>query len=360
VLYLYHRYFRENRKNAHGDVIEERNSPNGTFKGRRDSELRIESLKPEAIRIFKSIAPPLDFKSHKGQGGRIAIVGGSKDYTGAPYYAGMAALKTGAELLYMFASAEASPALKVYSPELMVTPFYGTSLCSGTNEWVSRTASIITERMKRFHAIVIGPGMGRNKHLVPVIRNVLHEAARAKIPTVLDADGVWAVCQDPEMLNQAGMVVLTPNKVEFEKLYTSVMQVERKLDGDLKADVESLCRKLNNAVIIRKGRSDFISNGIISLECVEMGAPKRSGGIGDVLAGVTATCVAWAQMKSSLSPKQDFKESQKNIVYAAHCACSIVRKAWEITFSDCGRGSCVPDLLDKLRSVINSIEAAAC
>eukprot|EP00465_Bigelowiella_longifila_P014213 CAMPEP_0185270876 /NCGR_PEP_ID=MMETSP1359-20130426/43357_1 /TAXON_ID=552665 /ORGANISM="Bigelowiella longifila, Strain CCMP242" /LENGTH=302 /DNA_ID=CAMNT_0027862619 /DNA_START=347 /DNA_END=1255 /DNA_ORIENTATION=+ len=302
----------------------------------------------------------MDFKSHKGQGGRIAVVGGSEDYTGAPYYAGMAALKTGAELLYMFASAEASPALKVYSPELMVTPFYRTSECTGTDAWVSRTASTIAKRIQRFHAIVIGPGLGRNKHLVPVVRNILHEAARAKIPTVLDADGVWAVCQDPQMLSQAGMVVLTPNKVEFEKLYKSVMLADRKLDGNLKADVESLCRKLNNVVIIRKGPSDIISDGIVSLECVEKGAPKRSGGIGDVLSGVTATCIAWAQMKSSLSNKQDSKASQKIFVHAAHCACSIVRKAWEITFSDCGRGSCVPDLLDKLGVVVKSIEAAAC
>lgn len=48
-----------------------------------------------------AIAPPLDFKAHKGQSGRIGILGGSKDYTGAPFYAAMASLRVGADLAYV-------------------------------------------------------------------------------------------------------------------------------------------------------------------------------------------------------------------------------------------------------------------
>jgi ATP-dependent NAD(P)H-hydrate dehydratase len=44
----------------------------------------------------------------------IGVIGGSKDYTGAPYYAGMAALRTGAELVYLFTERGAATAIKTY------------------------------------------------------------------------------------------------------------------------------------------------------------------------------------------------------------------------------------------------------
>ena len=44
-------------------------------------------------RLFQSIIPPLNETARKGTSGRIGIVGGSKDYKGAPYYASMASLR---------------------------------------------------------------------------------------------------------------------------------------------------------------------------------------------------------------------------------------------------------------------------
>lgn len=52
--------------------------------------------------------------------GRVGVLGGSKDYTGAPFFASMSALRMGADLAYVFTAEEAAPALKAYSPELMV------------------------------------------------------------------------------------------------------------------------------------------------------------------------------------------------------------------------------------------------
>lgn len=52
--------------------------------------------------------------------GRVGVFGGSKDYTGAPFFASMSSLRTGADLAYVMTAEEAAPALKAYSPELMV------------------------------------------------------------------------------------------------------------------------------------------------------------------------------------------------------------------------------------------------
>lgn len=70
---------------------------------------------------------PLTEKAHKGSSGRVGVVGGSIRFTGAPYYASMAALKVGSDLASVFCASEASIPIKCYSPELMVMPVYDAS-----------------------------------------------------------------------------------------------------------------------------------------------------------------------------------------------------------------------------------------
>lgn len=65
---------------------------------------------------YAIIAPLLDHSSYKGQHGRIGIVGGSEQYTGAPYYAGASALRTGADLATVFCAEAAAIPIKSYSP----------------------------------------------------------------------------------------------------------------------------------------------------------------------------------------------------------------------------------------------------
>jgi hypothetical protein len=67
---------------------------------------------------------PLSADSHKGSSGRVGVLGGSARYTGAPYYAAMAALKSGSDLAFVFCAQEAALPIKCYSPELMVAPVY--------------------------------------------------------------------------------------------------------------------------------------------------------------------------------------------------------------------------------------------
>jgi NAD(P)H-hydrate repair Nnr-like enzyme with NAD(P)H-hydrate dehydratase domain len=49
---------------------------------------------------IKKIIPPLSSSLHKGQAGKIGIIGGSKEYTGAPYYASISALKAVSKIFY--------------------------------------------------------------------------------------------------------------------------------------------------------------------------------------------------------------------------------------------------------------------
>lgn len=43
--------------------------------------------------LARQFIPPLSPKLHKGQAGRVGVVGGSADYCGAPYFSAFAAMK---------------------------------------------------------------------------------------------------------------------------------------------------------------------------------------------------------------------------------------------------------------------------
>ena len=88
---------------------------------------------PDVAALTLNVVPPLDASNHKGTMGRVGVVGGSKDYCGAPYYAAVSALKFGADLSWVYCSQEAAIPIKSYSPELMVTPFYDDKKLGDTN-----------------------------------------------------------------------------------------------------------------------------------------------------------------------------------------------------------------------------------
>ena len=68
--------------------------------------------------------PGLTNKSLKGDNGRIAVIGGSYEFTGAPFYSAISALKTGADLAHIFCSKSSSVSIKSYSPEIIVHPVF--------------------------------------------------------------------------------------------------------------------------------------------------------------------------------------------------------------------------------------------
>jgi ATP-dependent NAD(P)H-hydrate dehydratase len=79
-------------------------------------------LNSQILQRFKEILPKLGKELHKGQSGKVCVVGGSKEYSGAPYFAAISSLRAGADLAYVLTTIEASPIIKSYTPELIVLP----------------------------------------------------------------------------------------------------------------------------------------------------------------------------------------------------------------------------------------------
>jgi ATP-dependent NAD(P)H-hydrate dehydratase len=64
--------------------------------------------------------PELHSAQYKGNSGKVVVIGGSVEYTGAPFYAAVSALRSGSDLSHIFCPSEAMTPIKCYSPEIIV------------------------------------------------------------------------------------------------------------------------------------------------------------------------------------------------------------------------------------------------
>ncbi|KAK7203455.1 Ribokinase-like protein [Myxozyma melibiosi] len=259
---------------------------------------------------IKKFIPPLLEKFHKGQAGRIAVIGGCEDYTGAPFFAAQSATLLGVDMAHVICESLAGPVIKSYSPNLMVHPYLRDSKtlfplhssssakpspaeCSATID--SDILPPIYALLSRLHVLVIGPGLGRDPVMQEIARKVILKAKSLDLHLVIDADGLFLVQHNPDIIKGYSKALLTPNIVEFKRL-CNAMSVS--IDSDespqsLQQACHSLALAYSGPTIIAKGHSDYISNGDIQLVCSIPGGKKRVGGQGDTLSGTAATFLAW-------------------------------------------------------------------
>jgi ATP-dependent NAD(P)H-hydrate dehydratase len=308
--------------------------------------------------------PPLSSHSYKGSSGRIGILGGSPRYTGAPFYAAMASLKAGADLSFVFCAEEAAIPIKCYSPELMVAPVYcakefdqatrkiqttmdtkGSLSPSVTQppeeELVEKMVEEVTSMLDKLHALVVGPGLGRCPLVMKAVARILQEAQSTfHLPLVLDADALFLLTQPDyrHVLTNQSLVVLTPNAVERKRLEESDVVLPE------------------TCIIVEKGACDNIVPAVVSnshwesLRCEEPGGLKRSGGIGDVLAGTMGTLVAWNRILT-----QQNKASADDLPLACWTACCFVKFATKRAFDKHRRSMTAPDVLHELGPAIDEM-----
>lgn len=94
---------------------------------------------------------------HKGQAGRIGVIGGCEEYTGAPYYAAMASLRAGCDLAHVFCNQQAAPVIKSYSPDLIVHPYLQSfpDNCEDREMRINSVVSSIWPWLERLHVLIV-------------------------------------------------------------------------------------------------------------------------------------------------------------------------------------------------------------
>ncbi|GJN28136.1 hypothetical protein PR202_gb16221 [Eleusine coracana subsp. coracana] len=266
------------------------------------SSLRVRAMaatvyEADAEAVVRRITPPLDRARHKGQAGKIAVIGGCREYTGAPYFAAISALKVGADLSHVFCTEDAATVIKSYSPELIVHPILEESYSVRDDERGSVSSKILTEVakwMERFDCIVVGPGLGRDSFLLDCVSNIMRHARPANIPTVVDGDGLFLVTNNPDLVEGNSLAILTPNVYEYKRLVQKVLNCD--IDQETPEQLIALCQKIGGVTIMRKGKEDLICDGKTVTQVSTYGSPRRCGGQGDILAGrvnpMTLGCIA--------------------------------------------------------------------
>jgi ATP-dependent NAD(P)H-hydrate dehydratase len=258
--------------------------------------------------------------------------------------------------------------IKTYSPNLMVHPLMRQSPSPASpnqkggegEQDPEQVSKGIIDMLPRLHVLVIGPGLGRDPLMHATCGKVLAAARKAKMPVVLDADALSIVVQTPELVMGWEEAVLTPNVVEFGRLWKAMMDSpdeeakEKKKETD---KVEALSKALGGVTIVQKGAKDFISNGETTLTVDLKGGLKRSGGQGDTLTGSIATFLAWRKAyheglwddddseKGKKGQKMDEKETLR---LAAFGGASITRECSRRAFEKKGRSLQASDLTDEV------------
>lgn len=205
--------------------------------------------------------------SHKGQNGRLIIVGGGP-YIGAPIMAAMASLRAGTDLVTVMTPKASFIPISSFSPAYMVK-------CLSGNVLNAKDVETIVEACSNADALLIGPGLGRSEETVAAVREIL---AKTDVPAVVDADGI--TCMAGAIPEGRGLV-FTPHEREFSRLVG---------EGASDDDAQKFCG--NGHVVLRKGPVDRIYSGD-RIRFNRTGSPGMTvGGTGDVLAGTVAGLLA--------------------------------------------------------------------
>ena len=248
--------------------------------------------------------------SHKGENGKVGVIGGSKDYSGAPALAAQAALKTGCDLTKIVTSEKVSDIVDSYSENLIVRSYPSAYLNSSGVENCLETASWSD-------SLVVGPGMSKpdNKALTQLFSSY-------DGPMVVDADAI-----DTAARQKVSNTVLTPH------------QEEARIIRQKYGSIANFIQETKDTVVILKGSTDKIysDEGVVE---VDAGDPTMTvGGTGDLLAGVVGSLISQGL----------------NLSEAAEIGARLNAEAGEIAAGELGNGATAKDIQDKLPSALSNL-----
>ncbi|MDJ0771004.1 MAG: NAD(P)H-hydrate dehydratase [Ilumatobacter sp.] len=203
----------------------------------------------------------------------VRVVAGGPGMTGAGFLAAEAAQRSGAGMV-MLSSPGIDAAAPVEVVDRRVPPF----------DW----AESVLADLHRFHALIVGPGLGREEYTVPsVVRAVLDSV----VPVVVDGDGLFAMSWNdegtPAFLREREVpTVLTPHDGEFGLLMGA-------RPGDDRLAAAHGLAAVSGAIVLLKGPTTVVASPDGSTLLVANGDERlATAGSGDVLAGIIGALLA--------------------------------------------------------------------
>jgi len=224
--------------------------------------------------LLKQIYKRRPSNSKKGDFGRLLIVGGSGKYSGAPALASIAAYRVGCDVVQTAVPEKIVKTVRSFSPGIIAFPLKGNIL-------ERKHVKDILKIQERNSAMVIGPGLGRDKKTLSAVKQLLN---KTKIPIVVDADALYGLGKIKLNKN----IIITPHSGEFFML--TGMKIGDSL-VERKDKTKALAKKLG-CIVLLKGHFDVISDGR-RIFANKTGNPYMTkGGTGDILSGVCGALLA--------------------------------------------------------------------
>lgn len=274
-------------------------------------------IKELDVRYLMNYLKPRPKECHKGDFGRVLIIGGDLGYSGAVRLAGEAALRVGAGCVSIATHAEHAISLNTSCPELM---------CHGISK-----DNDLNKLLEQATFIVIGPGLNTNQWSLSLLNMALKHKDKSML---LDADALNLLAVTKIKMQRENCIV-TPHPGEAARLLNTTSQ---KIQQNRLTAINELYELLGGTIVL-KGTGTLISSGINQVEICHAGNPgMATAGMGDVLSGTIAGLAA------QRIPLND----------AAKLGVLVHAMAGDLSASGKGeRGMIASDLILSLRSVVN-------
>ncbi len=204
--------------------------------------------------------------SHKGDNGKVMVVGGSSLFHGAPILCALAAEHSGVDLIFPFMPKKQVESAKTYSLNFILQAF-------SEEELSMKDVKTILNFSRQVDCVVIGPGLGTKQETKKAVKSIL---SQLEVPAVIDAGALVY------MNNLPKNSILTPHRGEFLNMTG---------EDPTAKNVQKWSKNLGVSIIC-KGPEDIIAN------CDEIAVNNTGnalmsvGGTGDVLAGFIAGLIA--------------------------------------------------------------------
>ena len=270
--------------------------------------------------------------SHKGDYGRLMALCGSRGYTGAGALVTQSAMRCGTGLAYLMVPESLNAAMEAKLTEVITIPIAETE--AGTPAY--KALDFVLDRFSLCDVAVIGPGLSTHPDTERLVRGIM---MKARVPLVLDADGINCISKERSLLlNYKGDCVITPHIGEFARLTGTTTDEVLRNSWSMASD---FAQKYGLTVVLKCAQTVVASHEGKIFVNVEGNAGMATAGTGDVLTGIIASLIG-----QGLKP-----------IDAARLGVFLHGKAGNIAADKYGEESVIAsDLIDALPSAIKSLK----
>ncbi len=232
----------------------------------------------------KELIPQRRMDSNKGTNGKVLVIAGSRDISGACLLTANACLKTGAGMVRVFTASENAEIIKMNLPEAMV------DIYSEEKDITNKLQML----MDWATSVVLGPGIGTENIAHFLVGRVLEACDK---DLILDADALNIIASDDDLMKKAGeyarngkRLILTPHMGEFARLYKSSI-------GDCKDNILAYSKELANRLhctVVCKDARTVVADSVGKKIYINMSGNDgmATSGSGDVLSGITGAMLS--------------------------------------------------------------------